>query len=129
MSFCYVAVARVTERVAGYYTLAATGVALGDLPEKAAKRLPRYPMIPAVLIGRLAVDRRYQGRKLGGALLFDAIKRTVRSEVAAYAVVVDAKDDAAVTFYERFGFQRFEAMPRKMFLPIIEALKRLARGE
>ena len=127
VSFCYVAVENVSNRVAGYYTLSATGVALTALPPETTKRLPRYPTIPAVLIGRLAVDRRYQSRKLGGALLFDAIKRTIRSGIAAFAVIVDAKDDMAVAFYERYGFQRFGDLERRLFLPSSDALKRLAR--
>ena len=126
VSFCYVAVENASNRVAGYYTLSATGVALTALPAKTTKRLPRYPTIPAVLIGRLAVDRRYQGHKLGGALLFDAIKRTISSGIAAFAVIVDAKDDTAVAFHERYGFQRFRDLERKLFLPISDALKRLA---
>lgn len=129
MGFCYVAVEKVSNQVAGYYTLSATGIALSALPSETAKRVPRYPLVPAVLIGRLAVDRRFRGRKLGGVLLFDAIRRTLRSEIAAFAVVVDAKDDAAVVFYERYGFQRFHDLERKLFLPISDALKRLAQSD
>lgn len=124
MSFCYVAVENETQRVAGYYTLAACGVALGDLPAEMARRLPRYPSVPAVRIGRLAVDRRYQGQKLGGVLLYDAIDRTRRSGVAAFAVIVDAKDDKAVAFYEHYGFVRFRDAERTLFLAIGEAMKR-----
>lgn len=124
VSYCYVAIEEASGRVAGYYTLAACGIALGDLPESVIRRLPRYPTVPAVRIGRLAIDRNFQGRRLGGALLFDAIERTCKSGVAAFAVVVDAKDDRAVAFYEHYGFQRFEALKRTLFLPIGEALKR-----
>lgn len=125
-STCFLAIEAATERIAGYYTLAATGVALTELPNAASRRLPRYPTIPAVLVGRLAVDTRFQGQKLGGALLFDAIKRTILSEIAVFAVVVDAKDDRAVSFYERYGFLRFNSLERKLFLPIGDALKHLA---
>jgi ribosomal protein S18 acetylase RimI-like enzyme len=124
LSFCYIALEESTNRIAGYYTLSASGVALGTVPEAVAKRLPRYPMIPAVRIGRLAIDRDFQGRRLGGALLFDAIDRTCTSGIAAFAVVVDAKDDIAVAFYEHHGFQRFGEMNRTLFLPIGDALKR-----
>ncbi len=79
-------------------------VPLGELPDDVAKQLPRYPQVPVVHIGRLAVDRKYQGHKLGGSLLADAMARSIESEIAAYAVVVDAKDKNAVAFYEHFGF-------------------------
>lgn len=124
VSLCYVAIEEATNRVAGFYTLAASGVALGDLPEAITKRLPRYPTVPAIRIGRLAIDRDFQGRKLGGVLLFDAIRRTCKSGMAAFAVVVDAKDDAAIAFYEHHGFQRIAQMKRTLFLPIGDALKR-----
>ncbi len=74
VAICYVAVDTATDQLAGYYTVAAASMALNDLPEATAKKLPRYPVIPAVRIGRLAVARRFQGRKLGGLLLADAIK-------------------------------------------------------
>jgi GNAT superfamily N-acetyltransferase len=127
VSFCYIAIDDVTDQIAGYYTLAACGVALADLPAEIAKRLPRYPTVPAVRIGGLAVDWRFQGRKLGGALLYDAIERTCRSGIAAYVILVDAKDERAAAFYEHFGFQRFDARERTLFLPISEAIKRQTR--
>jgi GNAT superfamily N-acetyltransferase len=87
-------------RVAGYYTLSAASIALAELPPALAKRLPRYPVVPATLLGRLAVDRGYRGRGLGEALLFDAFIRSLRSEIASFAFVADAKDEAAQAFYE-----------------------------
>ncbi len=63
--------------VLGYYTLSATSILLTDLPEKIIKKLPRYPTIPATLLGRLAVDSKYQGNKLGESLLVDALKRSL----------------------------------------------------
>lgn len=125
VTFCYVAVEIKTNGVAGYYTLAASSIKLGDMPPEIAKRLPRYPTIPAVRIGRLAVDLRYRSRKLGGVLLFDAIDRTCKSGITAYAVIVDAKDDTAVSIYEHHGFQRFNSMKRTLFLPISDALRKL----
>lgn len=123
---CFVAVEITTSRLAGYYTLSAGSVALTDLPEKTAKKLPRYPTVPVVRIGRLAVDVNYQGRQLGSALLFDALKRSVQAEIAAFAAIVDAKDDNATRFYERFGFQRLSVAPRVLFLPLSEAVRKLA---
>jgi len=115
---CYVALDVATAKVAGYYTLAAAGVALADLPEQLARRLPRYPSVPVARLGRLAVDQAYRGRRLGGGLLWDAAMRAVRSEIAVYALVVDAKDDQAVRFYRHHGFATFGSLPRQLVLPL-----------
>ncbi len=122
---CYVAIDNANEHIAGYYTLAAYGVTITDLPVEVIKKLPRYPTIPAVKVGRLAVDQDYRGKKLGGAMLFDAIKRTCNSGIAAYALIVDAKDNNAVAFYKHFGFQRFKDQQQTLFIPIDAALKKL----
>ena len=102
---CFVALDE-NDAIAGYYTLAATSLAFGQLSDKRARRLPRYPTIPAVLLGRLAVGLPHQGRRLGGALVADALLRASRSEVMAYAMVVDAKDQSAARFYAHLGFER-----------------------
>lgn len=115
---CYVAIDVATAKVAGYYTLAAASVALTDLPEQLAKRLPRYLAVPVARLGRLAVDRAYRGRQLGASLLWDAAMRAFRSEVAVYALVVDAKDDQAVQFYLHHGFANFGSLPRQLVLPL-----------
>jgi ribosomal protein S18 acetylase RimI-like enzyme len=115
---CYVAVETATSKVAGYYTLAAAGVALSDLPEKLAKRLPRYPSVPVARLGRLAVALDYRGQKLGAALLWDAMARSARSEVAVFALVVDAKDEQAEAFYCHHGFQPFGGLTRQLVLPL-----------
>ena len=81
--------------VGGYYTLSSTAVKLTELPVDITRRLPRYPLVPATLLGRLAVDQRFQGRGYGRFLLADALLRAARSEIASFAVIVDAKDDAA----------------------------------
>lgn len=117
-SACYVAVEGSTGKVAGYYTLAAGGVPLTDLPETLVRRLPRYPSVPIARVGRLAVDRAFHGNKLGGALLADAAVRALRSEVAVFALVVDAKDDAAVAFYRHHGFESFGARARQMIVSL-----------
>ena len=96
---CYVTVEAATGRVAGYYTLAAGGVPLADMPEALAKRLPHYPSVPVARLGRLAVDTAYLGRKLGAVLLWDAALRAVQSGMGVFALVVDAKDEAAEAFY------------------------------
>jgi GNAT superfamily N-acetyltransferase len=101
---CYVAIYAVTGRIAGYYTLSAEEVALSELPEKMLRRLPRYPSVPVARVGRLAVEREHQGRGLGGALLINAAMRAMRSEIAVFALVVDAKDAEAARFYQHYGF-------------------------
>ncbi|HBL32064.1 MAG TPA: GNAT family N-acetyltransferase [Acidobacteria bacterium] len=115
---CYVALDAATAQVAGYYTLSAASVALADLPESLGKRLPRYPSVPVARLGRLAVDQAYRGRQLGASLLWDAATRAVRSEMAVYALVVDAKDDQAVRFYLHHGFIAFGSLPRRLLLPL-----------
>jgi GNAT superfamily N-acetyltransferase len=96
-----------------------------DLPSELTKRLPRYPSLPAIRIGRLAVDGRFRGKGLGGALLMDAAARALPSAAAAYALLVDAKSDTAVAFYEHHGFQRLASQPRTLFLPLTTAEKAL----
>jgi ribosomal protein S18 acetylase RimI-like enzyme len=125
VSNCFVAL-DYGQKVAGYYTLAATSLPLTELPPEQTRRLPRYALFPAGLIGRLAVDRAYRGRGLGGLLLVDAVARAVRAEPAIFALIVDAKDEPAVGFYEHHGFRRFASRPRTLFLPIAEAVRHMA---
>lgn len=120
------AVGRDTQDVAGYYTLTATSVALSVLSADVVKKLPRYPVVPAVLLGRLAVAGHHQGQGLGGVLLADALKRTSRAELGVFAMVVDAKDGAAQRFYEHYGFTLLPGEARRLCLPITAALRRLA---
>ena len=123
---CFVAVDVTTQDLAGYYTLTAASVALNALAPEIVKKLPRYPVVPAVLLGRLAVARAYQGQGLGGVLLADALKRTARAEVGVFAMVVDAKDETAQRFYEHYGFTLLPGETRRLCLPIAAALQRLA---
>jgi GNAT superfamily N-acetyltransferase len=109
--------------IGGYYTLSSTAVKLGELPPDVARRLPRYPLIPATLLGRLAVDLRYRGKGYGRFLLADALHRSVRSEIASFAVVVDAKDDAARRFYERESFLPLLDQPMKLYRPTADIAK------
>ena len=89
--------------IAGYYTLSSTSVQLAELPEQTLRKLPKYPRVPATLMGRLAVDRRLQGKGYGRFLgVADALYRSARSEIASFALIVDAKDDSA----RRFGKRR-----------------------
>lgn len=112
--------------IGGYYTLSSTAVKLTDLPAETIKRLPRYPLVPAILLGRLAVDLRYRGKGYGRFLLADALRRAVRSEIASFAVVVEAKDEAARRFYERESFLPLPEMPMRLFRPMADIAKLFA---
>jgi ribosomal protein S18 acetylase RimI-like enzyme len=115
---CFVLRERATNIIAGYYTLAAGSVLLSNIPDMLAKKRPSYPDVPVARPGRLAIDRRFQGHKLGGALLWDAIVRAKRSEVAVYALTVDAIDDTAVGYYRRHGLTMLSASTRQLVLPL-----------
>jgi GNAT superfamily N-acetyltransferase len=123
---CFVLIGDHERMPIGYYTLAATGIALAELPEPLAKRLPRYPMMPATLMGRLAVDARHQRQGHGSFMLLDAFSRALRNEIASYAFVVDAKDDKAARFYQHFGFRSLAAGNRRLFMPMTEIAKLLS---
>ena len=101
-------------QIAGFYTLAATSIAFDKLSVERARKLPRYPVVPAVLLGRLAVATGFQGQRLGMSLVADAIMRSTRSEVVAHLMVVDAKDEAAARFYEHPGFERLGDEPLRL---------------
>ena len=120
MAACFVALTD-DDRIAGYYTLAAASVLLGDLPATLARKLPRYPAVPAVRLGRLAVDRGFTGQGLGGALLADALDRARRADIAAYALLVDAKDESAAAFYQHHGFLSLPQTPRTLLLLLAAA--------
>jgi ribosomal protein S18 acetylase RimI-like enzyme len=126
VSNCFVAVESDTCAVAGFYTMASASIPTPDLPAGVTKKLPRYPTLPAVRIGRLAVDVRFRGRGLGGALLADATVRALTAAAASSALLVDAKNDVAVAFYEHHKFERFTSQPRTLFLPLATAEKLLA---
>ena len=106
--------------ILGYYTLSSYGIDVGELPVEIAKKLPRYPLIPATLLGRLAVDQRHHGQGIGEFLLLDALHRAHEhaDDIAAAAVIVDAIDPAAARFYQRFGFLPFPSMSSRLFLPM-----------
>ena len=110
--------------VVGFYSLSSFTLTLPDLPEEIARRLPRYDAIPAALIGRLARDERVRGHGMGELLLADAIRRILGASrtLAVFAIVVDAKDERAVSFYESFGFRPFPSRPDRLFLPASTAV-------
>lgn len=105
-------------RLAGFFTLSAGSVSCAELPESLAKKLPRYP-IPVALIGRLAVDSDFQGNGLGSILLADACRKVAQASaaLAVAGIVVEAKNDAAATFYRYFGFLNLPGHPARLLLP------------
>jgi predicted N-acetyltransferase YhbS len=105
-------------QIAGYYTLSATTVELEKLPADLTKKLPRYPRLPATLLGRLARAMQFKGQGIGDLLMVDALKRSYEnsSVIGSVAVVVDPKDAHAAKFYGTFGFQPLDG--QKMFLPM-----------
>jgi GNAT superfamily N-acetyltransferase len=98
--------------------MATASLLLNELPPTLAKKLPRYPTVPTIRMGRLAIDQEHQGKGLDGALLADALDRAARSEIAAYAVLVDAKNPTAVDFYRHHGFIALPDSPQTLFLPL-----------
>jgi predicted GNAT family N-acyltransferase len=112
--------------IAGYYTLSQFGVNVMELPESLSKRLPRYPIVPATLVGRLAVASAFQGLRLGETLLFDALRRSLDQSVhiASACVVVDAKDMKSTSFYLQYGFVRILDTNHRLFLPM-ETIRRM----
>jgi predicted GNAT family N-acyltransferase len=106
--------------VVGYYALSACAIRLGQLPSEVARRLPQYPDVPATLIGRLAVSADHRGRRLGELLLLDALRRALEHSrsVASFAVIVDAKDEAARSFYLKYGFIPLAGISNRLFLPM-----------
>jgi GNAT superfamily N-acetyltransferase len=109
--------------IGGYYTLSATGVKLTEFPADITRKLPKYPLVPATLLGRLAVDKIHQGRGYGRFLLADALFRAVRSGIASFAIIVDAKDEAARRFYERESFLPFPDQPLRLFRSMADIAK------
>lgn len=112
--------------VGGYYSLSSAAIAIEDLPESKRKKLPRYP-VPAATLGRLAVDKQFQGEGLGSGLLIHALKRVEKAsdELGIHAVIVEAIDENAKAFYVRHGFEPFVDQPLNLFLPL-DAIRRLS---
>lgn len=118
---CFVAREIATDRVAGFYTLSSSNVPVNEVPEPLAKKLPRYPAVPAVLIGWLGRHGDYAGKGLGEALLFDAIKTVATAPIGAQAIFADAMDDSAAAFHAAFGFTPLVRRPRTLYEPVTTA--------
>ena len=112
----FVAVEKASGAVHGFYTLSMASVLLDRLPKPLARKLPRYPSIPAVRLGRLAVHKDARGQGLGAHLLMDAMALSLRVEVAWAVFLVDSKNDSSSSFYTHFGFQSFTDERGSLFL-------------
>ena len=118
---CFVARELATDRVAGFYTLSSSNVPLTEVPADLAKKLPRYPSVPAVLIGWLARHIEFAGLGLGETLVFDAIRTVATAPIGAHAIFADAIDDRAFAFYISFGFTPLLTRSHTLYLPISTA--------
>jgi len=105
------------EQLAGFFTLSAGSVSCASLPASWSRKLPRYP-VPVALIGRLAVDTKFQGKGLGSILLADACQKVAQASavLAVAGIIVDAKDEAAISFYSHFGFIPLQGQADRMLL-------------
>ena len=131
---CYVLIERSTGKVAGFYTLSAHSIPLNDVAPELAKKLPRYPSVPVVLIGWMGRDLAFRGAGVGSLLLYDAISRVAKAPVGAYAICADATADAipdaipdaidefAAAFCRDHQFQPLVSRPQSLFLPMKIAL-------
>jgi hypothetical protein len=110
-------------KLAGSYTLSAHSLRLNEVAPELARKLPRYPSVPAVLIGWMNRGIGFRGAGVGAMLLYDAISRVATSPVGAHAICADAIDEAAAAFYREHQFQPLVSRPRSLFLPMKTALK------
>lgn len=126
LSVCFVFVEKETNNIKGYYTLSNNSVPLKSFSEQIQKYLPKsYSSIPTTLLGRLAIETKFQGKGIGKVLLIDALKRSyqISKEIGSFAVVVDPIDADAKRFYEKYDFLKLPDS-EKMFIAI-KTLKEL----
>lgn len=111
--------------VCGFYTLSNLSVELSKIPAAARNAFPRYPQVPAILLGRLAVDKEFQGTGIGEHLLIDALQRALASSrvTGAAVIVVDAKNKAGSDFYLQYGFTPFLSITSRLFIPMATVVK------
>lgn len=112
----FVLIEKTSGFIAGYYTLSSTSIKFEELPVEISKKLPKYPLVPATLLGRLAVDQNHRQKGLGEMLLMDALYRSLQSEIATTAVVVDAKEEQACSFYQHYNFIQFPDLSHRLFM-------------
>ena len=120
LSVCFVAKDKLTNLIKGYYTLSNNSISQEFIPAEIRKKLPdSYESIPTTLLGRLAIDHRFQGEGVGKLLLIDALKRSydISKTIGSFAVIVDPMDQDAENFYAKYGFIKLPDSG-KMFLPM-----------
>ncbi|HHE9126432.1 TPA: GNAT family N-acetyltransferase, partial [Haemophilus influenzae] len=125
---CFVLINEQQSRIVGYYTLSALSIPITDIPQERISKGVPYPNIPAVLIGRLAIDTNFQKQGYGKFLIADAIHKIKNATVAATILVVEAKNDDASSFYERLGFiefKEFGGTHRKLFYPLTKLITQM----
>jgi len=115
---CYVLVEKASGKLAGFYTLSSHSIPLNEIAADVARKLPRYPSVPAVLIGWLGRDASFRGQQVGSMLLADAITRLAAAPIGVHAICVDAIDAIAASFYREHQFQPFASRPDTFYLPM-----------
>jgi ribosomal protein S18 acetylase RimI-like enzyme len=125
---CYVLIEKASGKLAGFYTLSSHSIPLTELAADVAKKLPRYPSVPAVLIGWLGRDVSFRGQHVGPMLLADAIARLAAAPIGVHAICADAIDAAAVAFYREHQFRPFMSHPNTFYLPMKTALAATTGG-
>lgn len=121
LSACFVLIEKEIKRIQGYYTLSNNSISLSSFSEQIQKKLPQsYKSIPTTLLGRLAIDNKFQGQGIGKVLLIDALKRSygISKEIGSFGVVVDPIDEQAKSFYRKFDFIELPDS-KKMFIATI----------
>ncbi|MFT4039640.1 MAG: hypothetical protein QM692_15760 [Thermomicrobiales bacterium] len=122
---CRVAVEETTQQLAGFYTLSSSSVPLSEVPADLTRRLPRYPTVPAVLIGWLGRDERFSRAGVGELLLIDAIRTVADAPIGVHAIFADAIDDRAAAFYASFQFVQLQARPTTWYIQLSTAVRSL----
>jgi GNAT superfamily N-acetyltransferase len=126
----FVATDTTSGALVGFYTLSAAIILAADLPPDLTRGLPRYPELPAILLGRMAVAQQHQGRGLGRLVVGDALHRCASQEtVGALFLIVDAKDDDLVSYYRELGFLSISDQPQRLCYPLSDLRRTLRRHQ
>lgn len=127
-AYAYVAIEQSTGELAGYYTFSNSAIPLVEVHPEWAVKVPRYPNVPATLIGRLAVARQFQGRGVGSFLMSDAVKRIKRMPTGARMLLVEAIDEAAASFYRYIGMRQLPDDPNMLHVPVSTLLELMEKS-